>query len=87
MDEFRANAATMSERERLIYLAAFHNAYPLFFSFVLTTARVSDQQAAAMLDKLASDKAQLAALSATTPGNPGQQFSLLQQEANTLWQG
>lgn len=119
MDEFRANAATMSERERLIYLAAFHNAYPLFFSFVLkyhgqmpelagqmydalieekgliaesaaamraAVAASGDQQAVAMLDKLASDKAQLADLSASTAGNRGQQASQLQQEANTLEQ-
>ena len=120
MGEFRANAATMSERERLIYLAAFHNAYPLFFSFVLkyhgqmpelagqmydallqekgliaesaaamraAVVASGDQQAVAMLDKLASDKAQLAALSASTAGNPGQQVAQLQQEANTLEQG
>ncbi len=120
MDEFRANAATMSERERLIYFATFHNAYPLFFSFVLkyhgqmpeltgqmydallqekgliaesaaamraAVAASGDQQAVAMLDKLASDKAQLAALSASTAGNRGPQVAQLQQEANTLEQG
>jgi CHAT domain-containing protein len=118
MDEFRANAATMSERERLIYFAAFHNAYPLFFSFVLkyhaqmpeltgqmydavlqekgliaesaaamraAVEASGDQQAVAMLDKLARDKAQLATLSATT-GNPSSQAAQLQQEANSLEQ-
>jgi CHAT domain-containing protein len=118
MTEFRANAATMSERERLIYFAAFHNAYPLFFSFVLkyhgqmpeltgqmydalleekgliaesaaamraAVVASGDQQAVMMLDKLGSDRAQLAALSASAAVN--QQVSQLQQEANTLEQG
>ena len=122
MDEFRANAATMSERDRLIYFAAFRNAYPLFFSFVLkyhdqipaltgemyddllqekgliaesaaamraAVQASGDQQAVAMLDKLASDKAQLAALAESTGANAAnhtQQVSQLATEANTLEQ-
>jgi CHAT domain-containing protein len=112
----------MSERERLIYLAAFHNAYPLFFSFVLkyhgqmpelagqmydalleekgliaesaaamraAVAASGDPQAVQMLDKLASDKAQMAALLESTGGdaaNRQAQMNQLGSEANTLEQ-
>ena len=122
MNEFRANAATMSERDRLIYFATQRNAFPLFFSFVLkfhdqvptltgqmydalleqkgltaesaaamraAVVASGDAQAVAMLDKLASEKAQLAAMSESTsadPANHGQQVSQLLQEANTLEQ-
>lgn len=122
MDEFRANAATMSERERLIYLAAFHNAHPLFFSFVLkyhgqmpelagqmydalleekgliaesaaamraAVAASGDPQALQMLDKLTSDRAQMAALLESTAGdtaNHQAQINQLGDEANTLEQ-
>jgi len=122
MDEFRANAATMSERDRLIYFSAFHNAYPLFFSFVLkfhdqmpeltgqmydavleekgliaesaaamraAVMASGDLQAVTMLDKLASEKAQLAALSESTVGTPAsraQQTAQLMQQANGLEQ-
>jgi CHAT domain-containing protein len=122
MDEFRANAATMSERDRLIYFSAEHNAYPLFFSFVLkyhdqmpelagemyddlleekgliaesaaamraAIVASGDTEAVAMLDKLASDKAQLAALAESTasaqPGS-GHEAARLMQEANALEQ-
>ncbi len=121
MDEFRANTATMSERERLIYFAAFHNAYPLFFSFVLryhaqipeltgqmydavlqekgliaesaaamraAVAASGDQQAVAMLDKLASDRTQMAALVESPAGAANRQAKINQlgEEANTLEQ-
>jgi CHAT domain-containing protein len=122
MDEFRANAATMSERDRLIYFAGFRNAFPLFYSFVLkyhdqipelagemyddllqekgltadsaaamraAVLASGDQQAVAMLDKLASDKSQLAALKESTGANAAnhaEQVSQLAIEANTLEQ-
>ena len=122
MDEFRANAATMSERERLIYLAAFHNAYPLFFSFVLkcheqmpelagqmydalleekgmiaesaaamraAVEASGDPQAVQMLDKLASDKTQIAVLMESTAGDEASrqaQINQLGSEANSLEQ-
>jgi CHAT domain-containing protein len=122
MDEFRLNAATMSERERLIYFSTQRRAFPLFFSFVLkfhdqvpeltgrmydalleekgliaasaTAMRAAveasgDQQAVQMLDKLASDKAQLAALVESTTGDPANhrdQINQLGNEANTLEQ-
>jgi CHAT domain-containing protein/Tfp pilus assembly protein PilF len=122
MDEFRVNAATMSERERLIYFSTQRRAFPLFFSFVLkfhdqmpelagrmddalleekgliassaTAMRAAveasgDQQAVQMLDKLASDKAQLAALVESTSGDPANhrdQINQLGTEANTLEQ-
>jgi CHAT domain-containing protein len=118
MDEFRANAATMSERDRLIYFATQRYAFPLFFSFVLkfhdqvselngemydalleqkgliaesaaamraAVVASGDQEAVAMLDKLAAEKAQLAAMS-TDQTNHGQQVTQLLQEANTLEQ-
>ncbi len=34
IDEFRANAATMSERDRIIYFSTQRVAFPMFFSFV-----------------------------------------------------
>ena len=121
MDEFRANAATMSERERLIYFSTQRMAFPLFFSFVVkyhdqmpelagqmydalleekgliaasaTAMRAAveaggDPQAVATLDKLASDKAQMAALveSPTDTANHQSQINQLGQEANTLEQ-
>jgi CHAT domain-containing protein len=121
MDEFRSNAATMSERERLIYFSTQRRAFPLFFSFVLkfhdqlpelggrmydalleekgliaasaTAMRAAveasgDRQAVQMLDKLASDKAQLAALVESTgdPANHREQINQLGDEANTLEQ-
>jgi CHAT domain-containing protein len=122
MDEFRANAATMSERERLTYFATQRNAFPLFFSFVLKshdqmpelTGRMydalleekgliassaaamrsavdasGDPQAVQMLDKLASDKAQMAALVEADAGNTANhqaQINQLGNEANTLEQ-
>ena len=122
MDEFRANAATMSERERLTYFATQRLAFPLFFSFVVkyhgqmpeltgqmydalleekgliaasaTAMRAAvlasgDPQSVAMLDKLASDKAQMAALVESTAGDPanhGAQINQLGNEANTLEQ-
>jgi len=121
MDEFRANAATMSERERLIYFSTQRIAFPLFFSFVAkyhsqmpalagqmydalleekgliaasaTAMRAvveasGDRQAVEMLDKLASDKAQMAALveSSTNTANHQSQINQLGQEANELEQ-
>jgi len=122
MDEFRSNAATMSERERLIYFSTWRGAFPLFFSFVvkyhdqmpeLTEEMYDDllqekglvaasaasmraaveasgnPQAVQMLDKLASDKAQLAALVEDTAGNQANhqtQINQLGDEANTLEQ-
>jgi len=122
MDEFHANAATMSERERLIYFSAFHNGFPLFYSFVLkyhgqmpeltgqmydavlnekgliaesaaamraAVAASGDPQALAMLDKLASDRAQMAALVESTAGDAAKrqtQMNQLGAEANTLEQ-
>lgn len=122
MNQFRLNAATMSERERLIYFAAFHNAFPLFYSFVLKyhepmpelTGQMydalleekgliaesaaamraailasGDPQAAQMLDKLASDRTQLAALVESNAGdaaNGQAQINQLGAEANALEQ-
>jgi CHAT domain-containing protein len=122
MAEFRANAATMSERERLIYFSTWRLAFPMFFSFVLTnheqmpelTGEMYDYllqekglvaasaasmraaveasgnpQAVAMLDKLASDKAQMAALVEDAAGNQANHQSQINQlgdEANTLEQ-
>ncbi len=115
MDEFRANASTMSERDRLIYLAGFYVDLPLFYSFVLkyhaqmpeltgemydvvlaekgliaqsaTSMRAAvqasgDSQAMAMLDKLAGDKAQVAALMNSTTGDPANYRQQLSQAAN-----
>ena len=122
MDEFRANAATMSERERLNYFATQRNAFPMFFSFVLkfhdqmpelagqmydglleekgliaasaasmraAVEASGDPQAVLMLDKLASDRAQMAALVETDAGNTANhqtQINQLGDEANTLEQ-
>ncbi len=120
MDQFRANAATMSERDRLIFFATFRNAFPLFFSFVLKfhgqvpelTGKMydalleekgliassaasmraaveasGDPQAVQMLDNLASDKAQVAALTESPVGDPANfraQLNKVAIEANTL---
>jgi CHAT domain-containing protein len=122
MDEFRSNAATMSERERLIYFSTWRGAFPLFFSFVVKyhdqmpelTGEMYDDllqekglvaasaasmraaveasgnpQAVQMLDKLASDKAQMAALVEEAAGNQANhqtQINQLGDEANTLEQ-
>ena len=122
MDEFRANAATMSERERLNYFATQKLAFPLFFNFVVryhdqmpelsgqmydalleekgliaasaasmraAVVASGDPQAVAMLDKLSSDRAQMAALMETTAGdqaNHKTQINQLGDEANTLEQ-
>ena len=122
MGEFRANAATMSERERLIYFSTQQLAFPMFYSFVLkfhdqmpeltgqmydalleqkglvaasaasmraAVVASRDPQAVAMLDRLASDKAQLAALVETDAGNTANhqaQINQLGDEANTLEQ-
>ncbi len=122
MDEFRANAPTMSERERLNYFATQKLAFPLFFNFVVryndkmpelsgqmydalleekgliassaASMRAAveaggDPQAVAMLDKLSSDRAQMAALMETTAGdqaNHKAQINQLGDEANTLEQ-
>jgi hypothetical protein len=120
IDEFRANAATMSERDRLYYFAAYRNAFPLFFSFVTlfhkqlpeltgpmydalleekgliaenaaamraAVAASGDPQTVQILDKLASDKAQVAALAVSTVGDPANyrtQMNQLAGEANAL---
>ena len=122
MDEFRANAATMSERERLIYFSTWRMAFPMFFSFVLkyhqqmpdltgemydyllqekglvaasaasmraAVAASGNPQEVAMLDRLASDKAQLAALVEEAAGNQANhqaEINQLGDEANTLEQ-
>ena len=122
IDEFRANAATMSERDRIIYFATQRVAFPMFFSFALkyhsqipelagqmydalleekgliaTSAAAmraavvasGDKDALAMLDKLASDRAQVAALVESTVGDPANHRAQLDQvatEANTLEQ-
>jgi len=120
MEEFRANAATMSERDRLFYFAAERNAFPMFFSFVtmfhqqmpelaaemynavlqekgmIAASAASmraaveasgDPQSLQMLDKLTSDKAQVAALEESTVGDPANyqaQLNQLAGEANAL---
>jgi len=120
MDELRSNAATMSERNRLLYFAEYRSAFPMFYSFVslfykqmpelagqmynvvlqekgmiaessaaMRAAVVAsgDPQAVQMLDKLASDKAQVAALAESTVGDPAnyqKQMNDLAGEANTL---
>jgi len=121
-DEFRANAATMSERDRILYFSTQQLALPIFFSFVakyhdrmleltgqmydallqekgliaasaaaMRAAVVAsgDPQAVAMLDKLASDRAQVAALVQTKVGDPANYRAQLDQvagEANQLEQ-
>lgn len=122
MSQFRDNAATMSEQDRLIFLATTPGAFPLFYSFVLkyhdrdpslagkmydallqekgfiaeNAAAVranietsGDKEALAMLDKLAAEKTQLAALVESTVGDPANrrsQIAQLQQETNQLEQ-
>ncbi len=122
MDEFRTNAATMSERERLIYFSTQQMAFPMFFSFVakfheqmpeltgqmydalleqkgliaasaasMRAAVVAsgDPQAVAMLDKLSSDRTQMAALVEAGAGNTANhqaQINQLGDEANSLEQ-
>ncbi len=122
LNQFHANASTMSERERLIYFSAFRNDFPMFYSFVTrfhtqmpqlsgqmydavlnqkgliaqsaasmraAVAASGDPQALAMLDKLTSDKAQLAALVESMGANSTDhsgQIQQLGQEANTLEQ-
>ncbi len=122
IDEFRANAATMSERDRIIYFATQRSAFPMFFSFavkyhsqmpelagqmydalleekglIATSAAAmraavvasGDKDALAMLDRLASDRAQVAALVESTVGDPANHRAQLDQvatEANTLEQ-
>jgi CHAT domain-containing protein/tetratricopeptide (TPR) repeat protein len=121
-EEFRANAATMSERDRILYFSTQQWAFPIFFSFVtkyheqmpeltgqmydalleekgLIAASAAsmraaveasgDPQALAMLDKLASDRAQVAALVGSKVGDPANYRAQLDQvatEANTLEQ-
>ncbi|MGB0080129.1 MAG: CHAT domain-containing tetratricopeptide repeat protein [Terracidiphilus sp.] len=121
-EEFRANAATMSERDRILYFSTQQLAFPIFFSFVakyheqipeltgqmydalleekgLIAASAAsmraaveasgDPQALAMLDKLASDRAQVAALVESKVGDPANYRAQLDQvatEANTLEQ-
>jgi CHAT domain-containing protein/tetratricopeptide (TPR) repeat protein len=121
-EEFRANAATMSERDRILYFSTQQLAFPIFFSFVakyheqmpeltgqmydalleekgLIAASAAsmraaveasgDPQALAMLDKLASDRAQVAALVESKVGDPANFRAQLDQvatEANTLEQ-
>jgi CHAT domain-containing protein len=60
MNQFRLNAATMSERERLIYFAAFHNAYPLFFSFVLKYHEQMPELTGQMYDAVLEEKGLIA---------------------------
>lgn len=122
MSQFRDNAATMSEQDRLIFLATTPGAFPLFYSFVLKyhdrdpslagkmyDARLQekgfiaessaalhanieaggDKEALAMLDKLAAEKTQLAALVESTIGDPANrrtQIAQLAQETNLLEQ-
>ncbi len=122
MDKFRANAATMSERERLTYFSAQQLMFPLFFNFavkyhsrmpelagqmydvlleekgLIASSSASmraaveasgDPQALAMLDKLSSDRAQMAALMQSTAGDPANRMAQINQlgdEANTLEQ-
>lgn len=122
IDEFRSDAATMSERDRIIYFSTQRVAFPMFFSFVtkyheqmpelagqmydalleekgliaasaaaMRAAVVAsgDPQAVAMLDKLASDRAQVAALVENKVGDPANYRAQLDQvaiEANTLEQ-
>ena len=121
-EEFRANAATMSERDRILYFSTQQWAFPIFFSFVakyheqmpeltgqmydalleekgLIAASAAsmrsaveasgDPQALAMLDKLAGDRAQVAALVESKVGDPANYRAQLDQvatEANTLEQ-
>lgn len=122
IDEFRANAVTMSERDRIIYFSTQQIAFPMFFSFaakyhdqmpelagemydalleekgmIATSAAAmraaveasGDPQAVAMLDKLTSDRAQVAALVESKVGDPANyrlQLDQVATEANTLEQ-
>lgn len=64
MDEFRSNAATMSERDRLFYFATQRNAFPLFFSFVLKYHEQVPELSALMYDALLEEKGLIAASAA-----------------------
>jgi CHAT domain-containing protein/tetratricopeptide (TPR) repeat protein len=122
IDEFRANAATMSERDRILYFSTQQLALPIFFSFAakyhdqipelsgqmydalleqkgliaasaaaMRAAVVAsgDPQAVQMLDKLTSDRAQVAALVENKVGDPANyrvQLDQVATEANTLEQ-
>ncbi len=122
IEQFRVSAATMSERERLIYFATQKLELPLFFNFVVkyhdpmpeltgqmydalleekgmiasssasmraAVEASGDPQALQMLDKLTSDRAQMAALMESTAGNTSNhqaQINQLGDEENTLEQ-
>ena len=122
MGQFRDNARTMSERDRLIFFATTPGAFPLYFSFIVkfhdqlpalngnmfdallaekgfiaqnagamraAIEASGDREALAALTRLAQTKAQLAALSESTVGDPvnrRDQLRQLQQQANTLEQ-
>ncbi|MFZ1940411.1 MAG: CHAT domain-containing tetratricopeptide repeat protein [Terracidiphilus sp.] len=60
MDEFRANAATMSERDRLIYLAGFYDDLPLFYSFVLKYHAQMPELTGEMYDEVLAEKGLIA---------------------------
>ena len=110
--QWRANAWTMSERDRLVYYATLPGTFPIYFSFatryhehdpalagkmydalLAERALVAESSASmraqlmasgnrnaiAVLDKLATEKAQLAALSASGSGDHAQIGPLSQQ--------
>lgn len=121
-EEFRTNAATMSERDRILYFSTQQLELPVFFSFVAkyhdqipelagqmydalleekgliaasaaamraAVAVSGDPQAVQMLDKLTSDRAQVAALVEAKAGDPANyraQLDRVASEANDLEQ-
>jgi CHAT domain-containing protein len=60
MEEFRSNAATMSERDRLYYLAAYRNAFPMFFSFVTLFHKQMPELTGRMYDAILQEKGMIA---------------------------
>ena len=60
LDEFRANAATMSERDRILYWATERYEFPLFFSFVLRFHDQIPELTGQMYDDLLAQKGMLA---------------------------
>jgi CHAT domain-containing protein/Tfp pilus assembly protein PilF len=65
MDEFRANAATMSERERLNYFATQKLDFPLFFNFAVKYHDQMPELAGQMYDDLLEEKGLIASSSAS----------------------
>jgi len=85
MDEFRANSATMSERDRLFYFAAYRSAFPMFFSFVMMFHKQMPELTGEMYNAILQEKgiiaenatAMRAAVVASGDPQAGQMFDKL----------